>query len=90
MSDFILTPAPGSRSTCALGPFPDATAAEKYAIEHRLVGHYRPFPLCLVEQPADDLAEQGRKLASARDDLIAQGFDPADLIMPLYPSGARP
>ena len=51
MSDFILTPAPGSRSTCALGPFPDATAAEKYAIEHRLVGHYRPFPLCLVGQP---------------------------------------
>lgn len=90
MSDFILTPAPGSRSTCAFGPFPDATAAEKYAIEHMPVGHYRPFPLCLVEQPADDLAEQGRKLASARDDLIAQGFDPADLIMPLYPSEARP
>ena len=54
------------------------------------MGHYRPLPLCLVEQPADDLAEQGRKLASARDDLIAQGFDPADLIMPLYPSEARP
>mgnify|MGYP006316575597 FL=1 len=55
-----------------------------------VMGHYRPLPLCLVEQPADDLAEQGRKLASARDDLIAQGFDPADLILPLYPSEARP
>ena len=38
MSDFILTPAPGSRSTCAFGPFPDATAAEAYARENRLVG----------------------------------------------------
>ena len=44
MSDFILTPAPGSRSTCAFGPFPDATAAEAYARENRLVGPLPPVP----------------------------------------------
>ena len=58
MSDFILIPAPGSRSTCAFGPFPDVTAADAYAREYRLVGHYRPMPLCLVEQPPDELPEQ--------------------------------
>lgn len=32
------------------------------------------------------LAEQGRRLASQREDLIAQGVDPADLDVPLHPS----
>lgn len=31
------------------------------------------------------LAEQGRRLASEREDLIARGVDPADLEVPLYP-----
>lgn len=31
------------------------------------------------------LAERGRELASARDDLIASGVDPADLPIPLHP-----
>jgi DNA-binding helix-hairpin-helix protein with protein kinase domain len=31
------------------------------------------------------LAEQGRELASARDDLIAAGVDPAELPVPLHP-----
>lgn len=31
------------------------------------------------------LAERGRELASARDDLIASGVDPAELPVPLYP-----
>jgi hypothetical protein len=33
----------------------------------------------------DDLAEQGRRLASEREDLVAQGVNPADLAVPLYP-----
>jgi hypothetical protein len=32
------------------------------------------------------LAERGRELASARDDLIASGVDPADLPIPLHPA----
>lgn len=31
------------------------------------------------------LAEQGRRLASQREDLIAQGVDPNDLPIPLHP-----
>jgi hypothetical protein len=31
------------------------------------------------------LAERGRRLASQRDDLIAAGFDPAELPIPLHP-----
>lgn len=34
------------------------------------------------------LAEQGRRLASTREDLIASGVDPADLVIPLHPDGA--
>lgn len=32
------------------------------------------------------LAEQGRLLASERDDLIAAGVDPSDLAVPLHPT----
>jgi hypothetical protein len=32
-----------------------------------------------------ELAEEGRRLASRRDDLIAQGVDPSELKMPIYP-----
>lgn len=31
------------------------------------------------------LAEQGRRLATAREDLIAAGADPDELLVPLYP-----
>jgi hypothetical protein len=31
------------------------------------------------------LAEEGRRLASQREDLIAQGVDPAELEIPLHP-----
>lgn len=31
------------------------------------------------------LAEQGRRLASQRDDLIAAGVDPSALAVPIYP-----
>lgn len=37
----------------------------------------------------DDLAEQGRKLASEREDLLAAGADPADLVVPLHPRRVR-
>lgn len=33
----------------------------------------------------DDLMENGRRLASERDDLIASGVDPADLLVPKAP-----
>lgn len=33
----------------------------------------------------EPVARQGRKLASEREDLIAQGVDPADLIVPIHP-----
>lgn len=35
------------------------------------------------------LAERGRDLASAREDLIASGVDPAELPIPLHPVAAR-
>ena len=35
------------------------------------------------------LREQGRRLASRRDDLIAAGVDPAELIVPLHPIELR-
>lgn len=31
------------------------------------------------------LAEEGRRLASEREELIAQGYDPTKLIVPLHP-----
>lgn len=34
-------------------------------------------------------AEHGRRLASEREDLIAEGVDPADLPIPLYPIQPR-
>lgn len=34
-----------------------------------------------------DLAEQGRRLASEREELIAQGVNPAELEVPLHPAG---
>lgn len=37
-----------------------------------------------------DLAEQGRRLASERDDLIAKGVDPSTLEVPLRPGGSGP
>jgi hypothetical protein len=48
---------------------------------HRLLG--KP-------NDADWYAEQGRRLASERDDLIAQGVDPADLTVPLHPGDPLP
>lgn len=41
-------------------------------------------------QPAVDLAEQGRRLASERDDLIAQGVDPTELAVPIHPEVRLP
>ncbi|WP_439593914.1 Lsr2 family DNA-binding protein [Microbacterium sp.] len=38
----------------------------------------------------DELLEQGRKLASERDDLVADGVNPADLDVPLAPTTLRP
>jgi hypothetical protein len=37
----------------------------------------------------DELAEEGRRLASEREDLIAAGVNPAELAVPLHPSGSR-
>ena len=38
-----------------------------------------------VRNETTDLAERGRRLASEREDLIAQGIDPRDLDIPLHP-----
>lgn len=35
------------------------------------------------------LAEQGRRLTSRRDDLIAAGADPAALLTPVHPDDVR-
>lgn len=40
---------------------------------------------CGVADCVDHALEDGRRLASQRDDLIAQGVDPADLDVPLAP-----
>ena len=40
--------------------------------------------------PMRDLTEQGRRLASNRDDLIARGVDPAHLLVPLHPDDEEP
>lgn len=36
------------------------------------------------------LAEEGRRLASIREDLMAQGVDPSELLTPEYPDGVPP
>jgi hypothetical protein len=36
---------------------------------------------------AAELREEGRRLASRRDDLIAHGVDPADLLIPMWCDG---
>ncbi len=36
--------------------------------------------------PSEDLLEKGRRLASWREDLIARGVDPRDLLVPISPS----
>lgn len=38
----------------------------------------------------DDLAEEGRRLASEREDLIQRGADPAQLLVPLHPADRAP
>lgn len=37
----------------------------------------------------EELMEEGRRLASERDDLIADGIDPAELLIPLAPEYCR-
>lgn len=41
------------------------------------------------DQDYDELRESGRKLASERDDLIAQGVDPSELKTPIHPIDPR-
>jgi hypothetical protein len=49
-----------------------------------------PDDLFDVEIPAaDSLAERGRQLASQREDLIVQGVDPAELVIPIHPEPRR-
>lgn len=43
-------------------------------------------PITVLHESGDrSLAEQGRRLASQRDDLIAAGVDPSQLEIPLHP-----
>lgn len=44
-----------------------------------------PIPSTLHITPEGLLLEQGRQLASERDDLIAKGVDPKDLLIPMAP-----
>jgi hypothetical protein len=37
----------------------------------------------------DHIAEEGRRLASQREDLIAQGIDPGELLVPIHPADAE-
>lgn len=48
-----------------------------------LVSHGWDAAASSLEKPAPDLAEQGRRLASEREDLIVQGVDPGLLAVPL-------
>lgn len=41
------------------------------------------------EFPDPDLVEQGRRYASRRDDLVAHGVDPRDLLVPVAPEGGQ-
>jgi len=44
-----------------------------------------PWPPADEHNDPAELAEEGRRLASRREDLIAQGVDPNDLEVPLHP-----
>ena len=44
------------------------------------------WPLIVEAVETFNLAEQGRRLASQREDLIASGVDPAELAIPLHPN----
>lgn len=49
---------------------------------------YKHEPILEVEAPVD-LEEQGRRLASEREDLIAEGVDPSSLEVPIAPDVSR-
>ncbi|GAA4075602.1 hypothetical protein ACFFOS_27520 [Nocardioides kongjuensis] len=45
---------------------------------------------CADRAEQADLVEEGRRFASEREDLIAQGVDPADLLVPEVPVVVQP
>lgn len=44
----------------------------------------------LAREDWEALVEEGRQLASERDDLIQHGADPAQLLIPLHPAESAP
>lgn len=52
-------------------------------------GVYRYNTTRYGTEEALGLAEQGRRLASEREDLIASGVDPAELAVPIHPDDGR-
>lgn len=82
--DDALHPAPDDAAACPPIPDPNVVGWNAYAeVVNAGVTPGRPGLEYFV--PAD-LLEEGRQLASQRDDLIAQGVDPADLAVPLAPA----
>lgn len=71
-----------SDADCACGPDQDAEQPRLY-LHHALDGREAAEG---DRSTHADLMESGRRLASKRDDLIAAGIDPADLVVPLAPT----
>jgi hypothetical protein len=86
-------PAGGQATVLAIAVPDDLVGQEVYVLPDGDPSHHtlllRVEDLTPIElEPS--LAEQGRRLASEREDLIAAGADPRELLIPLHPHDARP
>lgn len=69
---------------------PSMLRGGKDSIESRIGLVWHVFERYDPEAERQALAEEGRRLASAREDLIAQGVDPNELPVPLHPDPLPP
>lgn len=75
----------GSAVVPTFGLVPSMLRGGKDTIEPRIGLVWHVFERYNPEAERQALAEQGRRLASVREDLIAQGHDPNELPVPLHP-----
>jgi hypothetical protein len=89
-------PAGGQATVLAIAVPDDLVGQEIYVLPDGDPSHHtlrlRVEDLTPIEpEPTfEELAERGRQLASEREDLIAAGADPRELLIPLHPHDARP
>lgn len=71
------------QTAIAIATCPTCGAMPTYRCRTRML---RRLTHCHSKRILAYLAEQGRRLASERDDLIAAGAEPSELAVPLHPT----